>query len=114
MRAAIEDLCMVRAVHRLQRVFTAFTARDAEELFGKFVPVSGSFIQLFFGDMGDCNTRITVLFAQLPHKRVALMPHDSAAGGPEGKSRPDKIGEGKNIEFTAEAAVIVGWQLLIF
>ena len=99
-------LRVVRAVHRLQRIFAALARGDTEKVFGEFVPMSRLFVQFLLGDVRDGDALVAARRAHFPDEAVQFLPHDGAARGPEGKPRADKVGGGEKVELLPDLPMV--------
>ena len=116
--ARTEDQIVHRAVHGLEVVVgsltphLAFRINNSVEVhrrihgFGVPVEMAGLFEQLTLGDVWGVHELIAGLF--VPGARVVLhdATHDTTFGVEDGKAGADVLGEGEQVEFCAESAMV--------
>ena len=88
---AVEDLCVVRAVHRLHCVLATFARGDFEKFVGEFLPVTALFIQLLFGDVGDRDAFVSPGCAHFPDECIKFFANDGTARSPQRQTGSNEL-----------------------
>src|SRR3989338_8959331 len=103
-----ENLMMMRAIHRLQKIFTFLLIEFHWREHALFVmrQMSGLLIKLALGDMRRANAQITGSFFGFFCEFLYLIGDDGSARRPKRQTRPYVFRKNKQIQLLSEFPVI--------